>query len=29
MVEEEYATITIDGKKLLKHTQANPAPLGL
>lgn len=28
-MEEEYATITIDGKKLLKHTQANPAPLGL
>jgi len=29
MVEEDIATITIDGKKLLKHTQANPAPLGL
>lgn len=29
MVEEEFATITIDGRKLLKHTQANPAPLGL
>ena len=29
MVEEEYATITIDGRKLLKHAQANPAPLGL
>jgi succinate-acetate transporter protein len=28
-MEEEYATITIDGRKLLKHTQANPAPLGL
>lgn len=28
-MEEEIATITIDGKKLLKHTQANPAPLGL
>ena len=28
-MEEEYATITIDGQKLLKHTQANPAPLGL
>jgi uncharacterized protein len=28
-MEEEYATITIDGKKLMKHTQANPAPLGL
>ena len=26
---DEYATITIDGRKLLKHTQANPAPLGL
>ncbi len=29
MGEEEYSTITIDGNKLLKHTQANPAPLGL
>jgi succinate-acetate transporter protein len=29
MVEEDLATITIDGRKLLKHTQANPAPLGL
>lgn len=29
MVEEDIATITIDGRKLLKHTQANPAPLGL
>ena len=29
MAEEDIATITIDGKKLLKHTQANPAPLGL
>jgi len=29
MVEEEIATITIDGKKLLKHTPSNPAPLGL
>ncbi len=29
MAEEEYATITIDGRKLLKHTMANPAPLGL
>jgi len=28
-MEEEIATITIDGKKLFKHTQANPAPLGL
>jgi uncharacterized protein len=28
-MEEEYATITIDGRKLMKHTQANPAPLGL
>jgi uncharacterized protein len=28
-MEEEYATITIDGTKLMKHTQANPAPLGL
>lgn len=28
-MDEEIATITIDGKKLLKHTQANPAPLGL
>ncbi|MCE5214903.1 MAG: acetate uptake transporter [Methanobacterium sp.] len=26
---EEYATISIDGKKLVKHTMANPAPLGL
>jgi succinate-acetate transporter protein len=29
MAEEDFATITIDGRKLLKHTQANPAPLGL
>ncbi len=29
MAEDEYSTITIDGQKLLKHTQANPAPLGL
>ncbi|MGZ7043359.1 MAG: acetate uptake transporter [Methanobacterium sp.] len=29
MANEEFATITIEGKKLLKHTQANPAPLGL
>lgn len=29
MVEKDIATITIDGRKLLKHTQANPAPLGL
>lgn len=29
MVDEDIATITIDGRKLLKHTQANPAPLGL
>lgn len=29
MVDDEYATITIDGQKLTKHTQANPAPLGL
>jgi succinate-acetate transporter protein len=28
MVEEEIATITIDGRKLQKHTPANPAPLG-
>ena len=28
-MEDEYATITIDGNKLMKHTQANPAPLGL
>lgn len=28
-MENEYATITIDGRKLMKHTQANPAPLGL
>ncbi len=26
---EEYASISIDGKKLIKHTMANPAPLGL
>lgn len=26
---EEYSTITIDGRKLIKHTYANPAPLGL
>ena len=29
MGEEETATITIDGQKLLKHNPANPAPLGL
>jgi succinate-acetate transporter protein len=29
MEKEEYATITIDGRKLSKHTMANPAPLGL
>ena len=29
MAEEDYATITIDGRKLVKHTPANPAPLGL
>ena len=28
MVEDEFATITIDGRKLSKHTPANPAPLG-
>ena len=28
-MEEEYATITIDGRKLSKHIAANPAPLGL
>jgi hypothetical protein len=28
-MEEEYATITIDGRKLSKHIPANPAPLGL
>ena len=28
MVEDEFATITIDGRKLEKHTPANPAPLG-
>ncbi|MGV8144012.1 MAG: acetate uptake transporter [Methanothermobacter sp.] len=28
-MEEEYATITIDGRKLSKHVTANPAPLGL
>ncbi len=28
-MEEEYATITIDGRKLSKHITANPAPLGL
>jgi hypothetical protein len=28
MVEDEFATITIDGMKLTKHTPANPAPLG-
>ena len=28
MVEDEFATITIDGVKLSKHTPANPAPLG-
>lgn len=28
-MEEEYATITIDGRKLTKHITANPAPLGL
>jgi uncharacterized protein len=29
LMTEEYATISIDGKKLVKHTMANPAPLGL
>lgn len=29
MEKEEYATITIDGRKLSKHVMANPAPLGL
>jgi uncharacterized protein len=28
MVDDEFATITIDGRKLSKHTPANPAPLG-
>jgi succinate-acetate transporter protein len=28
MVEDEFATITIDGRTLSKHTPANPAPLG-
>jgi len=28
-MEEDYATITIDGRKLTKHIAANPAPLGL
>ena len=28
MAEDEFATITIDGNKLSKHTPANPAPLG-
>ena len=28
MAEDEFATITIDGKKLSTHTPANPAPLG-
>jgi uncharacterized protein len=28
MSEDEIATITIDGRKLTKHTPANPAPLG-
>lgn len=28
MAEDEFATITIDGRKLSKHTPANPAPLG-
>lgn len=28
MVEDEFATITIEGKKLSTHTPANPAPLG-
>ena len=28
MAEDEFATITIDGEKLSKHTPANPAPLG-
>lgn len=28
MVDDEFATITIDGKKLSKHTPANAAPLG-
>ena len=25
MVDDEFATITIDGRKLSKHTPANPA----
>ena len=29
IVEDDFATITIDGRKLSKHTPANPAPLGL
>jgi succinate-acetate transporter protein len=29
VVEEEYITITIDGRKLIKHNYANPASLGL
>ena len=29
MVEEEYITITIDGRKLIKHNYSNPASLGL
>ena len=28
MSDEDFATITIDGRKLSKHTPANPAPLG-
>lgn len=28
MVDDEFATITIDGKKLSTHTPANAAPLG-
>jgi uncharacterized protein len=28
MAEDEFATITIDGMRLSKHTPANPAPLG-
>jgi uncharacterized protein len=28
MVDDEFATITIDGRKLSTHTPANPAPLG-
>ena len=29
MVEEEYITITIDARKLIKHNYANQASLGL